>query len=66
MGRYRQLPDAMSRHRKSLGHSLRASINIPIQAGAAAIAMMAMNTINDSEKLINKILTWLDSSHADQ
>jgi len=57
MGRYRQLPDAMGRNRKLLGHSLRASINTPIQGGAADVAMMAMNKINDSEKL--KKLGWI-------
>ena len=57
MGRYRQLPDAMGRNRKLLGHAERASINTPIQGGAADIAMMAMNKINRSEKLKN--LGWI-------
>ncbi len=65
MGRYRQLPDAMGTNRKLLGHSLCASINTPIQGGAADVTMMDMNNINNSEKLMNKKLTWLDSSHAD-
>ncbi len=57
MGRYRQLPDAMGRNRKLVGHSLRASINTPIQGGAADVAMMAMIKINDSYKL--KKLGWI-------
>jgi DNA polymerase-1 len=57
MGRYRQLPDAMGRNMKLASHSLRASINTPIQGGAADIAMMAMIKINDSEKL--KKLGWI-------
>lgn len=51
MGRYRQLPEALARNRRMLGHAERASINTPIQGGAADIAMMAMIKINDSEKL---------------
>ena len=43
MGRYRMLPDAMSRNQKLVGHSLRASINTPIQGGAADVAMMIGN-----------------------
>ena len=35
MGRYRHLPHAKERNMKSLGHALRASINTPIQGGAA-------------------------------
>jgi DNA polymerase-1 len=58
MGRYRQLPDAIAKgNRKRLGHSERASINTPIQGGAADVAMMAMNKINNSEKL--KRLGWI-------
>jgi len=53
MGRYRQLPMA----RNLFGHSQRASINTPIQGGAADIAMMAMNKINKSEKL--QRLGWI-------
>lgn len=53
MGRYRQLP----MERKLFGHSQRASINTPIQGGAADIAMMAMNKINKSEKL--QRLGWI-------
>ena len=51
MGRYRQLPEAQSKNRKLQGHAERASINTPIQGGAADVAMMAMNKINESEKL---------------
>jgi DNA polymerase-1 len=58
MGRYRELPHALGKSGgKLLGHALRASINTPIQGGAADIAMMAMNKINDSEKL--KMLGWI-------
>jgi DNA polymerase-1 len=57
MGRYRQLPDAKGNNRKLLGHAERASINTPIQGGAADVAMMAMNKINSSEKL--KRLGWI-------
>jgi DNA polymerase I len=57
MGRYRQLPDAMRGNRKLLGHAERASINTPIQGGAADIAMMAMNKINASPLL--KKLGWI-------
>jgi DNA polymerase-1 len=57
MGRYRQLPDATGKNQKLIGHSLRASINTPIQGGAADVAMMAMIKINDSKKL--KKLGWI-------
>lgn len=57
MGRYRQLPDATGRNPKLVGHSLRASINTPIQGGAADVAMMAMIKINESPKL--KQLGWI-------
>ena len=58
MGRYRQLPFAMEGNsRKMVGHAERASINTPIQGGAADVAMMAMNKINASEKL--KRLGWI-------
>jgi DNA polymerase-1 len=57
MGRYRQLPDAAGGNRKLQGHSERASINTPIQGGAADIAMIAMIKINNNEKL--KKLGWI-------
>ena len=57
MGRYRNLFDAMDKHQKLVGHSLCASINTPVQGGAADVAMMAMNKINDSPKL--KKLSWI-------
>eukprot|EP00559_Dactyliosolen_fragilissimus_P004872 CAMPEP_0184867672 /NCGR_PEP_ID=MMETSP0580-20130426/27461_1 /TAXON_ID=1118495 /ORGANISM="Dactyliosolen fragilissimus" /LENGTH=1087 /DNA_ID=CAMNT_0027368095 /DNA_START=373 /DNA_END=3636 /DNA_ORIENTATION=+ len=57
-GRYRQLPGAVDKNnRQMLGHALRASINTPIQGGAADVAMMAMIKINESEKL--KRLGWI-------
>ena len=59
MGRYRHLPGALEgkRNRKALGHAERASINTPIQGGAADVAMMAMIKINKSPKL--KKLGWV-------
>jgi len=57
MGRYRQLPDATGRDRRLVGHSERASINTPIQGGAADVAMMAMIKINNNKKL--KRLGWI-------
>lgn len=57
MGRYRQIPEATSKNQKLIGAGERASINTPIQGGAADIAMMAMNKINKSEKL--KRLGWI-------
>jgi len=57
MGRYRQLPEATGSNRRFIGHAERASINTPIQGGAADVAMMAMIKINKSEKL--KRLGWI-------
>ena len=57
MGRYRDLPEAMGKNMRLVSGALRASINTPIQGGAADVAMMAMNKINDSEKL--KHLGWI-------
>jgi DNA polymerase I len=57
MGRYRDLPQAMGKNQKLVGHALRASINTPIQGGAADVAMMAMNKINGSEKI--EKLGWI-------
>jgi len=57
MNRYRQLPEAMGKDRKLIGHAERASINTPIQGGAADVAMMAMNKINSS-KLLRR-LGWV-------
>ena len=57
MGRYRQLPDAMGPNQRFIGAAERASINTPIQGGAADVAMLAMNKINRSEKL--KRLGWI-------
>jgi len=57
MGRYRQLPDAGGNNRKFVGQAERASINTPIQGGAADVVMMAMIKINDSEIL--KRLGWI-------
>jgi len=58
MGRYRQLPDAMDKKNwRNVGRAERASINTPIQGGAADVAMMAMIKINDSPIL--KKLGWI-------
>ena len=57
MGRYRQLPGAKSNERKLIGQAERASINTPIQGGAADVAMMAMIKINKNEKL--RRLGWI-------
>lgn len=57
MGRYRDLPGALSKEMKQTGHALRASINTPIQGGAADVAMMAMIKINNNQKL--KDLGWV-------
>jgi DNA polymerase I len=51
MGRYRQLPEAFSGNKRLIGSVERASINTPIQGGAADVAMMAMNKINSSKRL---------------
>lgn len=57
MGRYRDLPEAMGNNRKLIGHALRASINTPIQGGAADVAMSAMIKINKSPLL--RKLGWI-------
>jgi len=57
MGRYRQLPHAQGPNRRLISAGERASINTPIQGGAADVAMMAMNKINRSEKL--RRLGWI-------
>lgn len=59
MGRYRHLPGALEgkKNRKALGHAERASINTPIQGGAADVAMMAMIKINKSPLL--KKIGWV-------
>ncbi|KAG7362751.1 DNA polymerase I [Nitzschia inconspicua] len=57
MGRYRQIPEAMGNNKKLIGHAERASINTPIQGGAADVAMMAMNKINRNGTL--KRLGWI-------
>jgi DNA polymerase-1 len=57
MGRYRQLPHGKKVTRQTFGRTQRASINTPVQGGAADIAMMAMNKINQNLKL--KRLGWI-------
>jgi DNA polymerase I len=57
MGRYRQIPEATGSIKRLIGHGERASINTPIQGGAADVAMMAMNKINGNETL--RRLGWI-------
>ena len=57
MGRYRMLPEARGQDRKLIGHAERASINTPIQGGAADVAMLAMIKINTDKRL--KELGWI-------
>ena len=42
MGRYRNLPEAVSGNRKLLGHAERASINTPIQVGPIHILLLSI------------------------
>ncbi len=51
LGRVRNLPDASSKNEAFKSHALRASINTPIQGGAADIAMLAMLQIHRCPKL---------------
>ena len=51
LGRHRNLPDASSKDEGRRQHALRASINTPIQGGAADIAMLAMCQIARCPKL---------------
>ena len=51
LGRVRNLPDASSKNDAFKSHALRASINTPIQGGAADIAMLAMLQIQRCPKL---------------
>jgi DNA polymerase I len=57
MGRYRNLPFGEDLGKKLSGTTQRASINTPVQGGAADIAMMAMNKINENLKL--RRLGWI-------
>lgn len=57
MGRYRNLPHGETLAKKQIGSTQRASINTPVQGGAADIAMMAMNKINENVKL--RRLGWI-------
>lgn len=51
LGRHRNLPEASSSDEMRRGHALRASINTPIQGGAADIAMLAMIQIHRCPRL---------------
>ena len=51
LGRHRNLPEASSRDEMRRQHALRASINTPIQGGAADIAMLAMMQIHRCPRL---------------
>ena len=57
MGRYRHLPMVQRNDFRKRGGVERASINTPIQGGAADVVMMAMNKINKSQKLED--LGWI-------
>ena len=56
LGRQRHLPDAMASNKAAKAHALRASINTPIQGGAADIAMLAMLELKRSARL--KEIGW--------
>ena len=56
LGRQRHLPDAMASNKAAKAHALRASINTPIQGGAADIAMLAMLELKRSTRL--KDIGW--------
>ena len=56
MGRYRMLPDAMSKNRGIRSHAERAAINTPIQGSAADVMMMAMLKLHRNERL--KEMGW--------
>jgi len=51
LGRHRNLPEASSSDEARRQHALRASINTPIQGGAADIAMLAMLQIHRCPRL---------------
>jgi DNA polymerase-1 len=51
LGRHRNLPDASSSDEGRRQHALRASINTPIQGGAADVAMLAMLQIHRCPRL---------------
>ncbi|KYQ92753.1 putative protein serine/threonine kinase [Tieghemostelium lacteum] len=51
MGRYRPLPDIENNLKGMKNHAERASINTPLQGGAADIAMKAMLLIEDNQRL---------------
>ncbi|EFA79328.1 mitochondrial DNA polymerase A [Heterostelium album PN500] len=51
MGRYRMLPDIDNPAKGMKGHSERASINTPLQGGAADIVMKAMLMIEEDKRL---------------
>ena len=51
LGRHRNLPEASSSDEMRKQHALRASINTPIQGGAADIAMLAMLQIHGCPRL---------------
>lgn len=63
LGRHRNLPDASSTNEAKRSHALRASINTPIQGGAADIAMLAMLQIHRCPRLRELGFTLLMQIH---
>ena len=63
LGRHRNLPDASSKDEGRRQHALRASINTPIQGGAADVAMLAMIQIARCPRLKELGFTLLMQIH---
>lgn len=63
LGRHRNLPDASHKDEGRRQHALRASINTPIQGGAADVAMLAMIQIARCPRLKELGFTLLMQIH---